>query len=579
MTAPGAASTFDEALRFNALGRLTEAERACRQTLQRDACHEDARRLRADILRRTARIGEAVEFLERSAEMLPESLAILHDLGLLQLSCRHPAAAVAAFKRALALDPALAALHNNLGVALKDLGSLKEAEAAYAQALRLDPGYAAAHHNRGELLMLRGELPEARLSLEHALRLNPEQTETSLLLGNVLLDLDRPREAAARFSDAVARNPSAATNLGIALERAGDTEGAINSFRAAVVACPESAEVHINLANGLLVAGKPREALASAQAALRLQSNLRAARALYATALAALGEIEAGAAQICLAGDPLQHAFGALGAKLTSLRQFDRARECFQRALQFDPEDAMARHLLAALDGENPEHPPQAYVCRLFDAYAATFDQHLLSGLSYTIPAEMVEALASVQRGAAEPWDVLDLGCGTGLVGAAIASRSRRLVGIDLAEKMLEQARARQLYTELRCTDLLAALGDSEAGTFDVVTAADVFIYVGKLDDLARAVRRVLRAGGLFAFSVETPEADGSHSGALPERGYRLRPTGRYGHRVEYLEQLAQQCDFEVRLAHRTRIRLETRRPVAGYLYVWQSRGVRGDRI
>jgi predicted TPR repeat methyltransferase len=164
--------------------------------------------------------------------------------------------------------------------------------------------------------------------------------------------------------------------------------------------------------------------------------------------------------------------------------------------------------------------------------------------------------------------NVLDLGCGTGLVGVEIGSRSRRLVGIDLSPNMIERARARNLYTELRCTDLMRgiAMEQAEQARYDVVTAADVFIYVGKLDAVVPAVRKVLNPGGLFAFSAEALEA----TGEIPPRGYRLGVMGRYAHSAEYLRQLAELNGFHVELLRSIRIRLEHRRPVEGWLTVWR---------
>jgi len=45
-----------------------------------------------------------------------------------------------------------------------------------------------------------------------------------------------------------------------------------------------------------------------------------------------------------------------------------------------------------------------------------------------------------------------------------------------------------------------------QAASHDVVVAADVFIYVGRIDALCAEVKRILRPRGLFAFSVEALE-------------------------------------------------------------------------
>jgi predicted TPR repeat methyltransferase len=203
----------------------------------------------------------------------------------------------------------------------------------------------------------------------------------------------------------------------------------------------------------------------------------------------------------------------------------DASLQCFKRVLEFEPDNALAQHLLAARTDANVERDPSGYIRSLFDSYAGTFDQHL-KGLDYTTPQRlMVEILAA--RDGATPWDSLDLGCGTGLFGAEIASRSRRLVGVDVSAKMIERARELNLYTELRCTDLLTALESEASESYDVVAAADVFVYVGKLDSIVPAVRNVLRRDGIFAFSAEA--AEGATSGEdASNRGYTAGIRGRY---------------------------------------------------
>jgi predicted TPR repeat methyltransferase len=105
----------------------------------------------------------------------------------------------------------------------------------------------------------------------------------------------------------------------------------------------------------------------------------------------------------------------------------------------------------------------------------------------------------------------------------------------------------------------MTALRD-EAANYDVVTAADVFIYVGKIDEVVATIRRVLRPGGLFAFSVE----------AATTQEYRLGIMGRYAHSPDYLQRLAAENGFEVEVLRATRIRFEHRQPVAGWLAVWR---------
>lgn len=455
-----------------------------------------------------------------------------YDTALEELANGRPAAAVAALRRTLALDPKLVSAHQNLGVALEELGRLEEAEAAYRDALRLDPEYVAALHSLGELLQRGDRLEEARQCLQGALSINP----TRLLHAR----------------------------LGAVLWRLGDSAGALQAFEQSVAGGSNSAEGYYNLGSAQLELGRLDEALRSAREALRLRPGFSEAQALGAAALAAMGAIDHGVELLQKSAGTVAERYLLLAIRLMNSRLFEPARECLERVLQASPGEVMARHLLAALSGESPEHPVEGYVRQVFDASAATFDQELVVKLGYRIPREMVDALRALTGAPAQPWDVLDLGCGTGLVGVEIAPYSASLVGVDLAPNMIELARQRRIYTDLRCADLVSVLIEeaSRQGRYDVVTAADVFIYVGKMDESVAAIRRVLRPGGLFAFSAEAAEP--------LDADYRLGVMGRYAHGAGYLRRLAAENGFEIAMLRATRIRFEHRQPVSGWLTLWR---------
>ena len=367
-------------------------------------------------------------------------------------------------------------------------------------------------------------------------------------------------------------NPASSHNeVGLALWKRGATQAALDAFARAVAASPGSAELHYNLGCAQLESERFAEAVGSAREALRLRPGFSAALTLWAAGLAANGAVDAGAELLCQLGGPAiapAQRYLMLAMRLMNSRLFGAARRCLERVLQEDPAEVTARHLLSALSGENPDRPADGYVRQLFDASAATFERDLVSKLGYTIPREMVEALRSVEGAPNQPWDVLDLGCGTGLVGAEIAPYARQLAGIDLAPNMIEHARARKIYTGLRCEDLATALANNAASgdRYDIVTAADVFIYVGKLDGVIPAIRRALRPGGLFAFSAESAEALRDP----PAEGYRLGLMGRYAHSADYLRRLAVENGFDVALMRDTRIRSEHRRPIRGWLTIFR---------
>jgi predicted TPR repeat methyltransferase len=310
------------------------------------------------------------------------------------------------------------------------------------------------------------------------------------------------------------------------------------------------------------------QAVKSAREALRLRPGFSQALSLCAAGLAAMGAMEEGIELLrrSSGGEISAHQrYLTLATRLMSSRLFEPARQCLGRALQEEPRDPMAGHLLAALSGENLDRPVDGYVRQLFDASAVSFDADLVSRLGYGIPREMVDALRAVESAPAVPWDVLDLGCGTGLVGVEVAPHTRHLVGVDLAPNMIERARRRNIYTDLHCADLMTVL--ARGGRYDVVAAADVFIYVGKLDAVIPAIRRVLKPGGLFSFSAEAVEAADEPA----PQGYCLGSMGRFAHSADYLRQLAQRNGFGIEVLRNTRIRFEHRRPVEGWLTIWRA--------
>jgi predicted TPR repeat methyltransferase len=192
------------------------------------------------------------------------------------------------------------------------------------------------------------------------------------------------------------------------------------------------------------------------------------------------------------------------------------ALRAYANALDIDPEDAQGARLalvrIGAGDAITAISP--GYVRALFDAYAPRFDRHLVEGLCYRGHALVAEALDAAAGPATPLGRVIDLGCGTGLVGAALAGRPAHLTGIDLSPGMLAEAGRRGCYHRLVEGELVAALAAEPAASADCVTAADVMIYVGDFSGMVSGSARVLRRGGRFAFTVQSHAGDGLILGA-----------------------------------------------------------------
>ena len=121
----------------------------------------------------------------------------------------------------------------------------------------------------------------------------------------------------------------------------------------------------------------------------------------------------------------------------------------------------------------------------------------------FRTPDVLIQPMADAAA-AASANDVLDLGCGTGAVTRAMAKVAKgRVLGVDLSEGMLSEARRRAADQSLACEfeqmDLFEMAFESE---FDVVTTSGAFGHILPPDQrkFVDLVWRALRPGGLFIF-------------------------------------------------------------------------------
>lgn len=250
--------------------------------------------------------------------------------------------------------------------------------------------------------------------------------------------------------------------------------------------------------------------------------------------------------------------------------RLDEALACFKQQIAINPEDSTAQHLIASLTGNNTEHAPHQYVEKMFNGYADNFDSHLQQTLKYDIPKKLAALVAQHLTPSAKTSSVLDLGCGTGLVGLAIAPFARQLVGVDLSAKMLEKARARNIYQRLEHSDLLTMMHHEKPLSYDVIIAADVFVYIGRLEEIFREIKRLLCTDGICAFSIENHAI--STLGKTDYQGYLIENTGRYSHSTDYISRLAAENSLSIHESVGTQIRVQFGVPVSGHIVLLKNR-------
>ena len=129
-----------------------------------------------------------------------------------------------------------------------------------------------------------------------------------------------------------------------------------------------------------------------------------------------------------------------------------------------------------------------------YDEWAASYDADLASW-SYRAPARVAETVVSRLPAAGS---VLDVGCGTGLVGRELRARGfgGRLLGLDLSQASLDIARQSEAYDSLDLADLQQPLELAD-DSVDAAVCVGVMTYLPDVESVWREFARVVRAGGI----------------------------------------------------------------------------------
>lgn len=346
-------------------------------------------------------------------------------------------------------------------------------------------------------------------------------------------------------------------------------------YQQAILTCPPAApaslaaEYHALLGGLLRQLGERKQAQLLFEQALARDPDLLLARVGLADLLQAQGEFEVALDHYALAWQGSQQEPDIpyqIGMCFWKQGQGAQAKGWFQQALSLQPDHSDARYMLAIL-GELPlpDKTPPAWVTRLFDEYAPRFEQHLLQKLSYQGPQALLQGILAVAAAQSlQPWfeQALDLGCGTGLVGSQVRPYVKQLWGVDLSSRMVEMARQKGIYDQLVQGDLLELLQRTPE-CYDLILAADVFIYLGDLAQVFPACCRVLTCGGLLAFTVEQGSTSGYELGSS---------SGRFVHSESYVRRQAERVGLDPVYYQEFTLRREGEMNVPGAVWCLRQR-------
>lgn len=420
---------------------------------------------------------------------------------------------------------------------LHQAGRLDEAESLYEHVITASPAHPDGYNFLGILKHQTGRSDEALKLLQKAISLDPDYADAHSNLGNVYKEMDRLKEASAAYNACLALAPNHANALN-------------------------------NLGTVLQAQGRYNEALAVYEQVIQRDAGHSAAWVNYGNVLSKLGRVndaEKAYAKAIALQPRASKAYFSLGRILLRQQRDDEAITLFRSWLEADPDNATARHLLAATTGEGvPSRASDEYVAETFDEFASTFEVQL-KRLKYRGPKLVAKAVGRLHKKNTAKLDILDAGCGTGLVAPLIRGYAKSLQGVDLSTEMVNRARQLNIYDDLVVAELTRFMGEHNE-CYDLIVSVDTLVYFGELDEVLRAARVALRAGGQLIFTVE--KLADSHS---PE-DYRLNPHGRYSHSQRYLEECLAKTGLKLRSLRDEKLRKESGLPVKGMLIVASKR-------
>ena len=404
-----------------------------------------------------------------------------------------------------------------------------EAESILSRLLQDDIPESRVAHLRGLTAMRRedGRLAETMLRL--AVELDPASAGALSDLGNLLDGQAKSAEAVRCYRDALAIAPDhaqAGRNLGLTLIDLGRTQEALESFNDALSRNPDDEPLLLSKAKLLVSLDQPNEAIDALRQAID-------------------------------ANDSSTEPYKRLVSLYRRIGQHEQAAAVIDSWLAIEPDDPVAIHLKAASQQQPLTRASDEYVRRMFDEFAARFDDDL-DALEYQGPELIRELMQETLGEPAGNLAVLDAGCGTGKCAFVLEPYAATLTGVDLSAKMIEKAAALDIYHSLVVAELSDYIA-SHREQFNVIVAADTFHYFGDLQPVLLGARAAVKHPGYLLFTLERSAADQSSD-------YRLNPNGRFSHREDYFEQQLSSAGWSLTTKRVARLRNEAGVPVEAWL-------------
>ena len=533
-------SLFENAHQLQQKGELLQAINLYEQLLIQDPNHVEALRFSGLAHAQQGDMPHAVAHWTHALDLQPNDANLHTNLANAYNALKDHDKAIQHYQQALLLEPNYAQAHNNLANIYMLQNHYPQALNHYRAAVHAQPDFTQAHYNLGLLLLKHHELDAAKKQFSNVLTLQPNHVDAQFYLGVLHLNDDLLDEAEQAFQNVLTSQDEhvfSLTNLGVIALKREQGQIAIDYFTRALAFDPNNIEARNNIAATFIHHDRHENALTHYDVLLKQDpDNIEY---LYNSGVAqmALGHLKEAIAhfETILMHDS-QHfaALNNLAAIQMRLGHRSKAIILLQRATAANPKDTACQFMLHALTGDEKHPKPCAdYVSNLFNNYALYYDQHMQGSLKYTLPFSIMRALHTL--GYIHFKHTMDLGCGTGLSGVVLRESSEHLTGLDIAAKMLEQAREKAVYDTLIEAELLGHL-QTHQQQYDLIVAADVLPYSGDLQPLFEIIKQRLTPQGLFVFSSEIS----------PDEPWILQDSARFCHHPDYIQGLCKSHHLEL---------------------------------
>lgn len=234
-----------------------------------------------------------------------------------------------------------------------------------------------------------------------------------------------------------------------------------------------------------------------------------------------------------------------------------QSAEYFYRLIILNPQHHAARHMLASLNEESPESAPTHYIEQVFDGYSERYENSLVDDLQYSVPLKMRYCFENYFADKKTGNIALDLGCGTGLGGAAFYDICSSIDGIDISKNMLSKAAQKNIYSTLSACEINDFLGTCNKH-YNLILSTDVFIYLGDLEKTFTLSHIIAQKDCLFCFSTEL---------LADHPTFALRKSGRFAHSKEYVSTICSKTGWQILESEAINLRKEKDEWIKGMLY------------